>query len=90
MKDSSKSTSYLSIITSAIALFLLPDDSSPLYTVSVLIAGIGNYFWGSWIMSERIGSAKLASQALKSIVSVITLYAVVGIFVNLYHIVIWL
>lgn len=75
--------------TAIIALLLNPVGPD-WYTVSVLLAGIGNYFWEPWIMSNRIGSAHALSMAIKSVCSLITLYAMVGILVNIYHIIIWL
>lgn len=79
----------LAVGTATAALILSPTGPD-WYTVSVLLAGIGNYYWEPWIMSNRIGSSQNLSMALKSICSLITLYAMVGILVNIYHIITWL
>lgn len=73
-----------------IAALILSPTGPDWYTVSVLLAGIGNYFCEPWVMSNKVGSAQTLSTAVKSMCSLITLYAMVGILVNIYHIIMWL
>ncbi len=46
--------------------------------VSVLGAGVIDLFTRSWVMSERLGSAKTLSTTLKSFLALIGFYAMLG------------
>jgi hypothetical protein len=46
--------------------------------ISVLIAGFIDLFTRRWVASDRLGSAQTLSVLLKSVLSLIILYAMVG------------
>lgn len=78
----------IAIIT--ILVSILTQQGSLFFPLTVLIAGVISLYTFSWVVSNRLGSNVTLSVLLKLILSLIGFYAIIGQFICIVLIFLWI
>lgn len=80
----------LSLVSIAATIVALWKGQSIVLPVTILLASIVTYFTSGWVMSNRLGSMTTLSMFIKAVLSLVIAYALIGLLINAYLIIVWI